>query len=92
MFYMHMLHWYEGCRQLWIEGGPKWDEALLNLSEDFFDALMVSYNSLLLQIQMFLCYHVHDLNVLLCYRWFMTHARKVDFYICKLYHHDFQLI
>ncbi|TWW56509.1 synaptonemal complex protein 2-like [Takifugu flavidus] len=40
-----MLHWYEECRQLWIQGGPKWDEALLNLSEDFFDALMVVHDS-----------------------------------------------
>lgn len=45
MFNIHMLHWYEGFRQLWIQRGPKWDEALLNLSEDFFDALMVSYKT-----------------------------------------------
>lgn len=91
---MHMLHWYEGCRQLWIQRGPKWDEGLLNLSEDFFDALMVSYKTdFLVQIQMFFSYHLHDLNVPLCYRWFTTRARKVDFYFCHfMLHPDFKLI
>ncbi|XP_060930612.1 synaptonemal complex protein 2 [Limanda limanda] len=34
-----MVQWFEKCRQLWIQGGPQWDEPLFNLSEDFFDAL-----------------------------------------------------
>lgn len=45
MFNVHMLQWYERCRQLWIQGGQKWDEALLNLSGDFFDALIVRYKT-----------------------------------------------
>lgn len=40
---VHMVQWFEKCRQLWIESGPRWDETLFNLSEDFFDALMVSF-------------------------------------------------
>ncbi|XP_055021895.1 synaptonemal complex protein 2 [Boleophthalmus pectinirostris] len=37
-----MLQWFEKCRQLWVLGGSLRDELLLNLAEDFFDALMVS--------------------------------------------------
>ncbi|XP_029361274.1 synaptonemal complex protein 2 [Echeneis naucrates] len=40
-----MVQWFEKCRQLWIQGGPQWDEALFNLSEDFFDALMVVHEA-----------------------------------------------
>lgn len=40
--FVHMVLWFEKCRQLWIQYGPRWNETLLNLSEDFFDALMVS--------------------------------------------------
>ncbi|XP_029013447.1 synaptonemal complex protein 2 isoform X2 [Betta splendens] len=36
-----IIQWFEKCRQLWIQHGPHWDEALLNLSEDLFDVLMV---------------------------------------------------
>ncbi|CAL8254280.1 unnamed protein product [Arctogadus glacialis] len=35
-----MVDWFEKCRQLWIKGGPKRDEDLLALAEDFFDSLM----------------------------------------------------
>ncbi|KAI3356815.1 hypothetical protein L3Q82_003476 [Scortum barcoo] len=37
--------WFEKCRQLWIQCGPKWDETLFSLSEDFFDALMVVHDA-----------------------------------------------
>nr|XP_010772156.1 PREDICTED: synaptonemal complex protein 2 [Notothenia coriiceps] len=37
--------WFEKCRQLWIQCGPKWDETLFNLSEDFFDALLVVHEA-----------------------------------------------
>ncbi|XP_035513508.1 synaptonemal complex protein 2-like [Morone saxatilis] len=40
-----MVQWFEKCRQLWIQCGPQWDETLFNLSEDFFDALMVVHDS-----------------------------------------------
>ncbi|XP_038579496.1 synaptonemal complex protein 2 isoform X5 [Micropterus salmoides] len=40
-----MVHWFEKCRQLWIQCGPQWDEILFNLSEDFFDALMVVHDA-----------------------------------------------
>ena len=39
--FVHMLEWFEKCRQLWILGGNIRDENLLNLAEDFFDALKV---------------------------------------------------
>lgn len=45
MFNVHIVQWFKRCKQLWIQCGPKWDEDLLNLSEDFFDALMVSYRT-----------------------------------------------
>ncbi|KAK1898688.1 Synaptonemal complex protein 2 [Dissostichus eleginoides] len=40
-----MVQWFEKCRQLWIQCGPQWDETLFNLSEDFFDALMVVHEA-----------------------------------------------
>ncbi|XP_056279683.1 synaptonemal complex protein 2 [Pseudoliparis swirei] len=40
-----MVQWFGKCRQLWIECGPKWDETLFNLSEEFFDALMVVHEA-----------------------------------------------
>lgn len=40
--FVHMVQWFEKCRQLWIQCGPQWDETLFNLSEDFFDVLRVS--------------------------------------------------
>ncbi|XP_041802431.1 synaptonemal complex protein 2 [Chelmon rostratus] len=40
-----MVEWFEKCRHLWIQCGPQWDETLFNLSEDFFDALMVVHDS-----------------------------------------------
>ncbi|XP_042347777.1 synaptonemal complex protein 2-like [Plectropomus leopardus] len=40
-----MVQWFEKCRQLWILCGPQWDETLFNLSEDFFDALMVVHEA-----------------------------------------------
>ncbi|XP_029993957.1 synaptonemal complex protein 2 [Sphaeramia orbicularis] len=36
-----MVQWFEKCRQLWIKSGTQRNETLLNLSEGFFDALMV---------------------------------------------------
>ncbi|XP_034732402.1 synaptonemal complex protein 2 isoform X2 [Etheostoma cragini] len=40
-----MVQWFEKCRQLWIQCGPQWNETLFNLSEDFFDALMVVHEA-----------------------------------------------
>ncbi|XP_072306353.1 uncharacterized protein sycp2 [Eucyclogobius newberryi] len=40
-----MLQWFEKCRQLWVLGGSLRDELLLNLAEDFFDALMEVHES-----------------------------------------------
>ncbi|XP_034393537.1 synaptonemal complex protein 2 [Cyclopterus lumpus] len=40
-----MVQWFGKCRKLWIECGPKWDETLFNLSEEFFDALMVVHKA-----------------------------------------------
>ncbi|XP_039657476.1 synaptonemal complex protein 2 isoform X4 [Perca fluviatilis] len=40
-----MVQWFEKCRQLWIHCGPQWNETLFNLSEDFFDALMVVHEA-----------------------------------------------
>ncbi|XP_040915914.1 synaptonemal complex protein 2-like [Toxotes jaculatrix] len=40
-----MVEWFVKCRQLWIQCGPRWDETLFNLSEDFFDALMVVHEA-----------------------------------------------
>ncbi|MGH0166150.1 UNVERIFIED_CONTAM: hypothetical protein FKN15_050179 [Acipenser sinensis] len=36
-----MVQWFEKARDIWVEGGQLKSEALLNLTEDFFDALMV---------------------------------------------------
>ncbi|KAM9350340.1 LOW QUALITY PROTEIN: synaptonemal complex protein 2 [Symphorus nematophorus] len=43
--FVHMVQWFEKCRQLWIQCGLQWNETLFNLSEDFFDALMVVHES-----------------------------------------------
>ncbi|XP_068589399.1 synaptonemal complex protein 2 isoform X3 [Cebidichthys violaceus] len=40
-----MVQWFGKCRRLWIQCGPQWDETLFNLSEDFFDALMVVHEA-----------------------------------------------
>lgn len=40
-----MLQWFEKCRQVWVLGGSLRDENLLNLAEDFFDALMEVHES-----------------------------------------------
>ncbi|XP_026188403.1 LOW QUALITY PROTEIN: synaptonemal complex protein 2 [Mastacembelus armatus] len=40
-----MEQWFEKCRHLWIQCGPEWDESSFNLSEDFFDALMVIHEA-----------------------------------------------
>ncbi|XP_054465353.1 synaptonemal complex protein 2 [Anoplopoma fimbria] len=40
-----MVQWFRKCRQLWIQCGQQWDETLFNLSEDFFDALMVVHEA-----------------------------------------------
>ncbi|XP_026222650.1 synaptonemal complex protein 2 isoform X2 [Anabas testudineus] len=40
-----MVQWFEKFRQLWIQCGPQWDETLFNLTEDFFDALMVVHEA-----------------------------------------------
>ncbi|KAK6471727.1 synaptonemal complex protein 2-like [Huso huso] len=37
--------WFEKARDIWVEGGQLKSEALLNLTEDFFDALMVVYEN-----------------------------------------------
>ncbi|CAK6951244.1 synaptonemal complex protein 2 [Scomber scombrus] len=43
--FVHMVQWFGKCRQLWIQCGPRWDETLFNLSEDFFEALMVVHEA-----------------------------------------------
>ncbi|MBN3282862.1 SYCP2 protein, partial [Polyodon spathula] len=40
-----MVQWFEKARDIWVEGGQLKSEALLNLTEDFFDALMVVYEN-----------------------------------------------
>ncbi|KAK5602052.1 hypothetical protein CRENBAI_017232 [Crenichthys baileyi] len=42
---VYMVQWFEKCRKLWIQHGPKWDETLLTLSENFLNALMVVHES-----------------------------------------------
>ncbi|MCI4387527.1 hypothetical protein PGIGA_G00075170 [Pangasianodon gigas] len=37
--------WFEKARKLWVEAGPTRNEPLVNLAEDFFDALMVIHES-----------------------------------------------
>ncbi|KAM9855210.1 uncharacterized protein sycp2 [Aulostomus maculatus] len=39
------IKWFEKCRQLWIQGGTRWNETLFNLSEEFFDALMMVHEA-----------------------------------------------
>ncbi|KAF7658588.1 hypothetical protein LDENG_00010860 [Lucifuga dentata] len=43
--FVHMVHWFEKCRQLWIQCGPQKDETLLNLSEDFLESIMVVHEA-----------------------------------------------
>ncbi|XP_053096825.1 synaptonemal complex protein 2 isoform X1 [Pangasianodon hypophthalmus] len=40
-----MVQWFEKARKLWVEAGPTRNELLVNLAEDFFDALMVIHES-----------------------------------------------
>ncbi|RVE70402.1 hypothetical protein OJAV_G00064020 [Oryzias javanicus] len=40
-----MVQWFEKCKQLWITCGPRWDEALFSLSENFLNALMVVHEA-----------------------------------------------
>lgn len=40
---VHMVQWFDNCRQMWEACGPWWDVTLLRLSECFFDTLMVSF-------------------------------------------------
>ncbi|KAG7520462.1 hypothetical protein JOB18_029913 [Solea senegalensis] len=42
---MHMVQWFEKCRQLWIHCGPQRDENMFNLSEEFFYTLMVVHEA-----------------------------------------------
>lgn len=36
-----MVQWFEKVRKIWLEAGPRRNELLITLAEDFFDALMV---------------------------------------------------
>ncbi|KAM9785623.1 uncharacterized protein sycp2 [Neosynchiropus ocellatus] len=38
--FVHMVQWFEKCRNLWVNGGPHWNETLLSLCEDFSDTLL----------------------------------------------------
>ncbi|XP_058266933.1 synaptonemal complex protein 2-like isoform X3 [Hemibagrus wyckioides] len=40
-----LVQWFEKLRKLWVEAGPTRNELLVNLAEDFFDALMVIHES-----------------------------------------------
>ncbi|XP_024148647.1 synaptonemal complex protein 2 isoform X3 [Oryzias melastigma] len=40
-----MVQWFEKCKELWITCGPRWDEALFSLSENFLNALMVVHEA-----------------------------------------------
>ncbi|XP_076734450.1 synaptonemal complex protein 2 isoform X1 [Maylandia zebra] len=40
-----MVEWFEKCRQVWIQCGLQWDENLINLSEDFLNALTVVHQA-----------------------------------------------
>ncbi|MCJ8741773.1 hypothetical protein PDJAM_G00074430 [Pangasius djambal] len=40
-----MVQWFEKARKSWVEAGPTRNELLVNLAEDFFDALMVVHES-----------------------------------------------
>ncbi|KAK2851248.1 hypothetical protein Q5P01_007524 [Channa striata] len=59
---MHMEQWFEKCRQLWIQCGTQWDETLFNLSEDFFEALLVVHEACKEGTESFL-YHLGHLGV-----------------------------
>ncbi|KAM9342503.1 uncharacterized protein sycp2 [Pholidichthys leucotaenia] len=40
-----MMEWFEKCRQLWIHCGPRWDQTLFNLAEDFLNVLMAVHEA-----------------------------------------------
>ncbi|KAF5909024.1 synaptonemal complex protein 2-like isoform X1, partial [Clarias magur] len=40
-----MVQWFEKARKMWVEAGPRRNELLITLAEDFFDALMVVHES-----------------------------------------------
>ncbi|XP_046725421.1 synaptonemal complex protein 2 isoform X5 [Silurus meridionalis] len=40
-----MVQWFEKARKLWVAAGPSRNEPLINLAEDYFDALMVIHKS-----------------------------------------------
>ncbi|XP_053498982.1 synaptonemal complex protein 2 isoform X5 [Ictalurus furcatus] len=40
-----VVQWFGKARKLWVEAGPTRNELLVNLAEDFFDALMVIHES-----------------------------------------------
>ncbi|XP_022533035.2 synaptonemal complex protein 2 [Astyanax mexicanus] len=40
-----MVAWFGKVKKLWIEAGPVRNEVMINLAEDFFDALMVVHES-----------------------------------------------
>ncbi|KAG5837917.1 hypothetical protein ANANG_G00218190 [Anguilla anguilla] len=40
-----MVQWYGKALELWLEAGPERNESVLNLAEDFFDALMVVHEA-----------------------------------------------
>eukprot|EP00062_Callorhinchus_milii_P002947 gi/632939661/ref/XP_007882706.1/ PREDICTED: synaptonemal complex protein 2 isoform X1 [Callorhinchus milii] len=40
-----MVSWFEKTRAIWAEGGKEKSDALINLAEDFFDALMVVFDA-----------------------------------------------
>ncbi|XP_053339367.1 synaptonemal complex protein 2 [Clarias gariepinus] len=40
-----MVQWFEKVRKIWLEAGPRRNELLITLAEDFFDALMVVHES-----------------------------------------------
>lgn len=44
---VHMLQWYDNCRQLWLACGSRWDDTSIRLSECFFDTLTVSFGMVL---------------------------------------------
>ncbi|XP_076840332.1 uncharacterized protein sycp2 isoform X2 [Brachyhypopomus gauderio] len=59
-----MVQWFEKIRQFWVEAGPMRNEVLINLAEDFFDALMVAHQSCkegLYQVTESLLHHIGNL-------------------------------
>ncbi|XP_075331608.1 uncharacterized protein sycp2 [Odontesthes bonariensis] len=44
-FFVHMVQWFEKCRQIWTQHGPHWDETLFTLSENFLNALMAVHET-----------------------------------------------